>query len=263
MIRLRGKTAIVTGGSMGIGAAVAKLFAAEGASVIIADVDRGAGEATEKEIRDSGGNAAFASCDVSNTESVRAMVDRALSLYSAIDLLVNNAGIMVAGTVVSTEEDVWDEVIAVNLKGVYLCSKFALPHICKRQGGAVVNIASVAGLYGLREGAVYNASKGGVVALSKNMALDFAAKGVRVNCICPGATITAQFKGGIGRTPDPAATQEKMTLLRPIGRLAEADEVAEVALFLASDASRYMTGSVIVVDGGVTAQFAGQVRPGS
>ncbi len=186
-----------------------------------------------------------------------------IAAEEGIDILVNNAGILRAGSVVSTSEADWDQVINVNLRSVYLCSKYALPHIAKRTDGAVVNIASVAGLDGLRDSAAYNASKGGVVLLTKSMALDFAAQGVRVNCICPGATVTPMYEQGIARTGDAEATRAKMTLLRPLGRLGEAIEVARVALFLASDASSYMTGAILTVDGGVTAQFAGQIRPGT
>jgi NAD(P)-dependent dehydrogenase (short-subunit alcohol dehydrogenase family) len=262
MTQLVGKSAIVTGGSVGIGRAIATLFAAEGARVTIADIDHQEGAATVRDIQAAGGTANYVACDVSRSVEVAAMVKNACSAFGPIHILVNNAGIMVSGSVVSTDEEIWDKVIAVNLKGVYLCSKYTLPHICK-PGGVIVNIASVAGLYGLRDGAVYNASKGGVVALSKNMALDFAPQGVRINCICPGATVTAQFEQGIARTGDAETTRENMTRLRPIGRLAEAAEIAQVALFLASDASSYMAGSVVVVDGGVTAQFAGQVRVGT
>jgi NAD(P)-dependent dehydrogenase (short-subunit alcohol dehydrogenase family) len=262
MNRLTGKSAVVTGGSVGIGKAIAERFAAEGAQVIVADVDEKAGAETVKGIVDAGGKASYANCDVSSGRDVKSMMDRAASQFGAIDVLVNNAGIMVSGSVVTTDEDVWNKVIDVNLNGVYLCSKYAIPHM-RRPGGSIVNMASVAGLYGLREGAAYNASKGGVITLSKNMALDFAPQGIRVNCICPGATVTAQFEAGVSRTPNPALTKEKMTALRPIGRLAEAEEIAHVALFLASDEASYVVGSVLLVDGGMTAQFAGQARPGA
>ena len=261
MTSLLGRSAIVTGGGMGLGRAIACLFAAEGARITIADIDATAGEATARAIVESGGEARFIACDVASTDSVQDLVETAAA--EGIDILVNNAGILRAGSVVSTSEADWDQVINVNLKSVYLCSKYALPHIAARSGGAVVNIASVAGLDGLRESAAYNASKGGVVLLTKSMALDFAAQNVRVNCICPGATVTPMYEQGIARTGDPEATRAKMTLLRPLGRLGEAEEVARVALFLASDASSYMTGAILTVDGGVTAQFAGQIRPGA
>ena len=263
MTSLMGRRAIVTGGAMGLGRAIAGLFAAEGARVTLADIDAAAGESAVRDIVESGGEARFVPCDVADADSVRAMVETALEAFGEIDILVNNAGIHATGSVVSTDEADWDRIIGVNLKGVYLCSKYALPHIAGRPGAPVVNIASVAGLDGLRDGAADNASKGGVVLLTKNMALDFAAQGVRVNCICPGATVTPMYEQGIASSDDPEATRAKITLLRPLGRLGEADEVARVALFLASDASSYMTGSVLAVDGGVTAQFAGQLRPGA
>ena len=261
MTKHLGKRVIVTGGAMGLGRAVADLFASEGAQVTVADIDASAGAETVRSIVDSGGEAHFITCDAASADSVKGMVE--IAAEEGIDILVNNAGILRAGSVVSTSEADWDQVINVNLRSVYLCSKYALPHIAKRTDGAVVNIASVAGLDGLRDSAAYNASKGGAVLLTKSMALDFAAQGVRVNCICPGATVTPMYEQGIARTGDAEATRVKMTLLRPLGRLGEAIEVARVALFLASDGSSYMTGAILTVDGGVTAQFAGQIRPGT
>jgi NAD(P)-dependent dehydrogenase (short-subunit alcohol dehydrogenase family) len=165
--------------------------------------------------------------------------------------------------VVSTSEQVWNQVMGVTLTGVFLCSKYAIPERLKRGGGPIVNVASVAGLAGLRDGASYNASKGGVVLLTKNMALDFADKGIRVNCVCPGATVTPMYEAGIALNPDPEAVRARMTALRPMQRLGNPDEIARAVLFLASSASSYITGDVLVVDGGVMAQFPGQIRPGT
>ncbi len=263
MPQLSAKTAIVTGAGLGIGKAIALLFAQQGAHVVVADADSRAGAATTQEILDLRGKAAFIACDVSNAEQVRKLVEQTVEIFGGLDILVNNAGISCTGTVVSTSEEVWNQVIGVNLTGVYLCSKYAIPALLERGGGTIVNIASVAGLAGLREGAAYNASKGGVVLLTKNMALDFADKGIRVNCVCPGATLTPMYEAGIARSPDPEAIRAKMTALRPMGRLGVPEEVAQAVLFLASPASSYITGHILVVDGGVMAQFPGQIRPGT
>src|SRR6266536_792173 len=161
MARLLDKVVLVTGAGMGIGAAIADACAAEGARVVAADVDEQAGSRTAQRIAAAGGKALSVVCDVSRADQVQPAVDATVQAYGGIDILINNAGISLDGTVLDTEEDDWDRVIAVNLKGVYLCSKYAVPHIVKRGGGAVVNIASVAGLAGLRRGAAYNASKAG------------------------------------------------------------------------------------------------------
>lgn len=262
MNRLQDKVAITTGAGLGIGRAIALLFAKEGASVIVADVNHEAGQATVDEITTAGAKAIFAACDVSDSNQVQDMIKVAVQTYDRIDILVNNAGISEIGTVVDTDEDTWDRVIGVNLRGVYLCSKYAIPYILKQGGGAVINIASVAGLAGLRNGAAYNASKGSVVLLTKNMALDFAEQGIRVNCVCPGATVTPMYEAGIAHCEDPEARRAQMTLLRPLGRLGEPRETAQTVLFLACEESSYITGTVVVVDGGVMAQFPGQVRSG-
>jgi NAD(P)-dependent dehydrogenase (short-subunit alcohol dehydrogenase family) len=263
MNRLENKVSIVTGAAMGIGKAIAVLFAQEGASVVVADVNPEAGKETADEILADGGKAIFVQCDVANTEQVKRMVESTLEAFGGIDVLINNAGVSIDGTVVDTPESEWDRVLGINLKGIFLCSKYAIPHIAARGGGTVVNVASVAALAGLRRGAAYNASKGGAKMLTKNMALDFAGQGIRVNCLCPGATFTPMHAAGIALADDPEAALAKKTLLRPMGRIGEADESARAALFLACDESSYMTGTEVVVDGGVMAQFPGQVRPGA
>ncbi len=263
MNRLLDKVAIVTGGGMGIGKAIAQMFAEEGAKVVVADINQEVGRVTVQEITSAGGGAVFVACDVSSATQVRNMVETAVQTYGGIDILINNAGISTYGTVVDADEAEWDRVIGVNLKGVFLCSKYAIPHILARGGGTVVNIASVAGLAGLRGQAAYNASKGGVVLLTKNMALDFAGQGIRVNCLCPGATVTPMCEAGIARSGDPETVRAKMTLLRPLGRLGEPQETARAVLFLACEESSYITGTVVVVEGGGMAQLPGQIRAGA
>ena len=245
MTKHLGKRVIVTGGAMGLGRAVADLFASEGAQVTVADIDASAGAETVRSIVDSGGEAHFITCDVASADSVKGMVE--IAAEEGIDILVNNAGILRAGSVVSTSEADWDQVINVNLRSVYLCSKYALPHIAKRTDGAVVNIASVAGLDGLRDSAAYNASKGGAVLLTKSMALDFAAQGVRVNCICPGVIRT---KLSAALWEDDKAAKEFLAR-KALGRFGEVDELVGAAIYFASDASSFTTGAVLQVDGGM------------
>jgi NAD(P)-dependent dehydrogenase (short-subunit alcohol dehydrogenase family) len=262
LARLSDKVAIVTGAGMGIGEAIARLFAEEGASVVVVDVDEQAGGETVAGITAEGGRATFIACDVGKAEQVRCMVDSAFQAYGRIDMLVNNAGIVRDGTVVDLSEEDWDKMFDVNLKGIFLCSKYAIPHIAARGGGAIVNIASTSGLAAQTGLAGYNASKGGAVLLTKNMALDFAAEGIRVNCICPAGMITPMFEAGIARYDDPEAALARRKRIAALGVLADPVETAKVALFLANDESSYITGTVLIVDGGVMAQFAGQIRRG-
>jgi NAD(P)-dependent dehydrogenase (short-subunit alcohol dehydrogenase family) len=261
--RLQDKTAIVTGAGLGIGEAIALLFAEEGASIVVADINQDAGQATVSEIVDAGGKAILALCDVSNAVQVQEMAETAVQTFGRIDILINNAGIFGPGTVVDTPEELWDRVVGINLKGIFLCSKYAIPHMIDGGGGTVVNIASVAGLAGLRRGAAYNASKSGIITLTMNISLDFAEDGIRANTLCPGATLTPMYEAGIASTGDAEGTRAKMTRLRPMNRLAEAHEIAKAALFLASDESSCITGAILVADTGTIAQFSGQVRPGA
>jgi meso-butanediol dehydrogenase/(S,S)-butanediol dehydrogenase/diacetyl reductase len=263
MKRLLDKVAIITGAGMGIGKAIAELFSEEGATVVLVDTDTEAGQSAVSGIAEKGGRAIFVPCDVSNSGQVSKMVQAVIQSMGRIDILINNAGITASGTVIDTSEEVWDKVIGVNLKGIFLCSKYAIPHMINGGGGTVVNIASVAGLTGLRRGAAYNASKGGAIKLAMNMALDFAEDGIRVNTVCPGATLTPMYEAGIARSGDAEEMRAKMTRLRPMNRLANAHEIAHAVLFLASSESSCVTGAVLVADCGTMAQFSGQVRPGA
>ncbi len=245
VMKLQGKVALITGAGSGIGQAMAMLFAKEGARVVIADRDPGSGEETLAVIHQNQGEAFFIEGDVSKASDVKQMVQAAVTNYGRLDILVNNAGVLLIGTVLELAEDDWDSLMAVNLKGVFLCSKYAIPFMIAQGGGVILNIASTAGLGGGYHRAAYSASKGGMITLTQSMALDHAANGIRVNCLCPGPVDTPMLR----QSTTPAGVDE-ISRANPLGRLASPAEIASVALCLVSDASSYVTGAVWTVDGG-------------
>jgi NAD(P)-dependent dehydrogenase (short-subunit alcohol dehydrogenase family) len=245
---------IVTGASSGIGRAAAMAFAREGASVAIADRDMAAGATVADEIRKSGGKAEAFEADVSNEDSVRTLCGRVVARWGRLDVLVNNAGVYHQADAVDTPLPAWNNVLAVNLTGAFLCIKHAAPFMMKGSGGAIVNVASEAGLVGIRGQVAYNVSKAGLISLTQSCAVDFAARGIRVNCVCPGTTDTPLVQAALARAADPAAVRRALEQARPANRLGEPREIAEAILFLASARARYATGAVLAVDGGYTAQ---------
>lgn len=257
--RLQGQVSIVTGSAGGIGRAIALAMSQVGAKVIVSDVRSAEAEATVNLIRDAGGEAAFVACDVSSDEQVRHLVDATRDHFGRLDVLVNNAGIS-GGSRLAHETDLetWDRVIAVNLRGPFLCARHALPHLMASKG-AIVNIASTYGLIGAPLAGAYCASKGGLVNLTRQLAVDYGPRGVRVNAICPGYVDTDM--GGHRASLPPAesvaanARREASAARQPLGRQAQASEIARVAVFLASRESSFMTGSIVTVDGGCTATF--------
>jgi NAD(P)-dependent dehydrogenase (short-subunit alcohol dehydrogenase family) len=244
-MQLQGRVALITGAGSGIGQAMATLFAKEGARVVIADLNPVYGEETLAAIRQIRGEALFIEGDVSNARHVKKMVQATVTNYSRLDILVNNAGVLLTGTVVDLDENDWNRLMAVNLTGVYLCSKYAIPIMIAQGGGVILNIASTAGLGGGYHRAAYSASKGGMIALTRSMALDHSANGIRVNCLCPGPVDTPMLR----RSLTPAGVEE-VCKINPLGRLANPAEIASVALCLVSDAASYVTGAVWTVDGG-------------
>jgi NAD(P)-dependent dehydrogenase (short-subunit alcohol dehydrogenase family) len=249
--RLDGKVAVITGAAGGIGREAALLFSAEGAQVCVADVLDEQGEATAAEC----GDAFFAHADVTDPESVRSMYDVTAERYGGIDVLYNNAGIMPPddASILDTEPETWERVHQVNTRGVFLCCKHGIPHLLERGGGSVINVASFVALLGAATSQIaYTASKGAVLSMSRELAVEFARQGVRVNAICPGPVETPLLMRLF--ESDPAAYARRRVHI-PLGRLAQPREIAQGALFLASDDASYVTGSAFVVDGGITAAY--------
>lgn len=249
--RLIGKVALITGAASGIGRGVAAHFAAEGAKVVAFDIADAVGE-TVATIRESGGDAvAFRGSVAIDGDAARA-VETAVSAYGGLDILCNVAGIMPLGTVLTQSEEEWDRTLAVNLKSVFLCARHAIPVIEKRSGGNVVNIASVTGVLGHNGLAAYSASKGGVIALTRAMAVDHAPQRIRVNCICPGTIDTGILRDYLGTVRDVDAAMQGFVANHLLGRIGTPDDIASAALYLASDEASFVTGATFMIDGGYT-----------
>jgi len=248
--RLLGKRALVTGGASGIGRATCELFAQEGASVTVVDIDEARGKETVQVIQAMGGKAYFLACDVSQPGQCREVVSKAVELMGGIDILFNNAGIIRRGTTLDLTESDWALSLAINLTSYFLFSKYSLPTMIASGGGVIVNNASAWGLVGGRQAVSYCASKGAVVNMSRAMALDHADQNIRVNCICPGDTDTAMLRQEARQLGQPEEAFLLQAADRPMGRIGRPEEIAQGVLFLASEASSYMTGAILVIDGG-------------
>ena len=254
--RLDGKVALITGAGSGIGEQIALLFARQGAAVVIGDVDEARGASVARSITRAGGKALFQRLDVTSAASAEAAVGACVDAFGGLHVLVNNAGIGYVGDVLETEESEYENLMAVNVKGVFLCSKAAVAHMVEHGGGAIINLASVAGQIGLSRRFAYSATKGAVIAMTRSMAVDLVKRGVRVNCICPGTIHTPFVDGYLDRfhSHNREETLAGLHARQPLGRMGRPDEIAYAALYLASDEASFATGSAMVVDGGLTAQ---------
>jgi NAD(P)-dependent dehydrogenase (short-subunit alcohol dehydrogenase family) len=250
--RLEGKAALVTGAGSGIGRATAMTFAREGARVIVSDVNVAGGEETVASIRKQGGEAHFIRCDVSKASEVEALVRGAVEAFGRLDCAVNNAGIAGhMGPLTDYPDEAWDQVIATDLKGVWLCMKQEIQQMLKQGGGSIVNIASVAGLVGIAMAPAYVAAKHGVIGLTKSLGLEYAKANIRINAVCPGVTRTPMVTVVTDQLPEMEAI---MVAAEPVGRMGQPEEVAEAAVWLCSGAASFVLGVALPVDGGYVAQ---------
>jgi NAD(P)-dependent dehydrogenase (short-subunit alcohol dehydrogenase family) len=249
---IAGRTAIVTGAATGIGRGIAEHFARAGANVLLCDVATDAGAAVAAALADAGLDARFLGADVSDPEAGHLLTQAALEHWGALDILVNNAAVQVEKTIEDTDPAAWDRLMNVNFKGVYLCSRAAIPVMRKGGGGSIVNIASVNGFWVEPGLGAYCAAKGGVITLTRSTAADFGRDGIRCNCICPGYVDTGMAGRYLDSQADPEAARAEVALLHAVGRVGQPADIAACAQFLASDAAAFVTGAAFVVDGGLS-----------
>src|SRR5215469_10975561 len=254
-MRLKDKVCIITGGGSGIGRATALLFAGEGARLVVADKHAANAQAVASQCASKGAQAIAIMADVASTADVKRMIAATTERFRRLDVLVNNAGYGIPGSVVETDEDAWDALMAVNVRGVFLCSKYAIPVMKTNGGGAIVNTASVVAAVGIGNRAAYCASKGAVAALTRAIAIDHVGDGIRCNAIAPGTIDTPYFDDILRKSPDPGATRKALAARQLLGRLGTPEEIAAGILFLASDESRFATGTILTLDGGMTSRL--------
>jgi NAD(P)-dependent dehydrogenase (short-subunit alcohol dehydrogenase family) len=254
-VSLEGRVAIVTGGGMGIGEGIARELAAAGAAVVVSDVNDDAGEKTASELKEAGAMATYVHCDTSKENEVKALIEATVQEFGKLDLMVNNAGLGIFKSVTEATVEEFDRAIAVNLRGPFLCMKHAAAPMREAGGGSIVNIASVHSVQNVGGTAPYAASKGGVAALTRAAAIDLAPDNIRVNAICPGWTDTPLVQGIFDATDDPKTARKEIEDRQLLKRLGTPKDIGQAAAFLAGDGSSYMTGSLVFVDNGMTAQL--------
>lgn len=253
-MRLKDKVCIITGGGSGIGRAACLMFAKEGAKLAIADRRLEPARAVAEECAEFGAKTIALEIDVSKAADAKRMIDETVKEFGRLDVLLNNAGYGIAGSVLETDEQAWEDLMAVNVRGVFLCTKYAIPAMKANGGGSIVNTASVVAAVGIRNRAAYCASKGAVAALTRAVAIDHVADGIRCNAIAPGTIDTPYFSEILAKSPDAAAIRKGLEQRQLMNRLGTPEEIAARMLFLASDESRFATGSILTIDGGMTAQ---------
>jgi len=254
-MRLANKVSLITGAGAGMGYAAAHMFAREGSAIAVVDVDETTGNDAAKSVRAAGGDAEFFHCDITEPARVDAMMTAVVQRFGKLDVLYNNAGSShgVFGPLHTLDLDGWERVMRTNIRGTFLCNKYGIPHMLANGGGSVINVASAVGLVGWAGGAALCTAKGGIVLMTKAMALDYAGENIRVNCLCPGSTRTAQTEKRLKDAADPDAVIAPLIAHHALKRLADPEEIAAAALFLASDESTFVTGSAFAVDAGWTA----------
>jgi len=255
-MRFDGKTVFVTGGALGIGQAACEIFAERGASLAIVDRDEDAGRKLCADLGQSGYPVMFHHVDVSNFEQVSVAADATAAAFGTIDSLVVSAGIQRYGTAVTTDDAQWDEVMGVNLRGAWNAARACIPYI-QKQGGSIVNVASVQSLASQQNVLAYTASKHGLIGLTRSMAMDFAKNGIRANAVCPGTVDTPMLRWAASLDPNPQSVYDACNAMHPIGRIAQPREIGEVVVFLAHESASFVTGSVWTADGGLLTQIGG------
>lgn len=253
-MKLQNQAAIITGATSGIGYSIAILFAREGANVVVVGRNEERGKNTIDKIKEEGGEGIFVQADITQEEEAKCVVERTLKTYGRIDILVNNAGTVFSGSIPETDLDSWNRIYHTNVTTTYLMSRFVLPHMIEQASGSIVNMGSEAGLKGLKDRAAYSAAKSAIVGLTKAMAVDHSPLGIRVNCICPGAVETPLVKNVIESHPDPESMRQQLIDRRLLPFLGTPEDIASCALYLTSPDARYITGSIISIDGGSLAK---------
>jgi len=258
MFRLDGKRALITGAGSGIGEAIARLFAAQGAHILVVDVQMDAAEQVAASIVEQGGSASALALDVADETQVCAAFDRVAKQDGRLDIVVNNAGISHVGNILETSLEEWDRVLRVNAGGVFLCAREAVRHMLQQEpkGGVIINLSSVAAMVGLERRLPYSASKGAVLSLTRSIAIDFVGEGIRCNAICPGTVHTPFVEGYLKRSfpGQEDAVRQQLHARQPLGRMGLPEEIAAAALYLASDEAAFVTGAAFIIDGGLTAK---------